>query len=102
MRSMESVYREGSNVSNSNDNNAWMASVLMHGTNFYNFIGRYAWVAAGNKGLRAVVVSEREEPQAVIGSTLHQIAYPEEFGKHKARKDELHEIEHHRGRDILD
>jgi len=76
--------------------------VLMQGTNFYNFIGRYAWVAAGSKGLRAVVVTEREEPQAVIGSTLHQVAFPSEFEKHKGRKGVLHEVEHHRGRDIMD
>ncbi len=89
-------------VSKANDNNAWMASVLMQGTNFYNFIGRYAWVAEGGKGLEAVVVTEREEPQAVIGSTLHRDAYPEEYEKHKARGDLLDEKEHHRGRDILD
>ena len=52
-------------MSKANDNNAWMASVLMQGTNFYNFIGRFAYVAEGGHGLEAVVVTEREEPQAV-------------------------------------
>jgi hypothetical protein len=102
VRATETKYCSDCHVSTANDNNAWMASVLMQGTNFYNFIGRYAWVAAGTKGLRAVVVTEREEPQAVIGSTLHKIAYPEEYEKHQQRKLELHEIEHHRGRDVLD
>ena len=37
-----------------NDNNAWMAQLLMHGTNYLNFIGKYAWVAAGEDGLFGV------------------------------------------------
>ena len=41
-----------------------MAQLLMQGTNYVNFIGRYAWVAAGEHGLHAVVVTEQEEPQA--------------------------------------
>jgi hypothetical protein len=102
VRATETKHCADCHVSKENNNNAWMASVLMQGTNFYNFIGRYAYVAAGGKGLRAVVVTEREEPQAVIGSTLHKVAFPEEFEKHKTRNLELHEIEHHRGRDILD
>ena len=63
-------------VSAANDNNAIMAQLLMQGTNFVNFIGRYCWVAAGEHGFEAVVVTERDEPQAVIGSTLHELAYP--------------------------
>jgi hypothetical protein len=31
-------------VSADDDNNAWLAQVLTLGTNFVNFIGRYAWV----------------------------------------------------------
>ncbi|MBX3278926.1 MAG: hypothetical protein KF868_13055 [Acidobacteria bacterium] len=69
-------------ISRTNDNNAWMAQLLMQGTNFTNFIGRFAYVAAGKHGLQAVVVTERDEPQAVLGSDLHKIAYPEEFEKH--------------------
>ena len=34
-----------------NDNNAIMAQLLMQGTNYVNFIGRYCWVAAGEHGL---------------------------------------------------
>ena len=54
-----------------------MAQLLMQGTNYVNFIGRYCWVAAGEHGLAAVVVTERDEPQAVIGSSLHELAYPD-------------------------
>src|SRR4029450_3701321 len=34
--------------------------------------------------------------------TLHKVAFPSAYAKHKARKDELEEVEHHRGRDVLD
>ncbi len=89
-------------VSKANDNNAWMASVLMQGTNFYNFIGRFAYVAEGGRGLEAVVVTEREEPQAVIGSYLHKVAYPTAYEKHRDGGGLLHDAVHHRGRDVLD
>ena len=36
-----------------NDNNAIMAQLLMQGTNYVNFIGRYCWVAAGEHGFEA-------------------------------------------------
>src|SRR5207302_2957118 len=70
-------------LSKSNDNNAIMAQLLMHGTGYVNFMGRYCWVAAKEHGLHAVVVTEQEEPQAVIGSTLHQLAFPDFFHKHQ-------------------
>ncbi len=37
-------------VSAKEDNNAIMAQLLMQGTNYVNFIGKYAWVAAGEHG----------------------------------------------------
>ena len=83
-------------ISKANDNNAWMAQLLMQGTNFVNFIGRYAWVAAGRHGIHAVVVTERQEPQAVIGSSLHKIAYPEEYEKHVGNGTRLREAYEHR------
>jgi hypothetical protein len=82
-------------VSKANDNNAIMAQLLMQGTNFVNFIGRFAWVATGKHGIHAVVVTERDEPQAVIGSSLHKIAYPEEYKKHVKRGDRLTEAYEH-------
>src|SRR5262245_467884 len=66
-----------------------MAQLLMQGTNFVNFIGRFAWVAAGKHGIHAVVVTERDEPQAVIGSSLHKMAYPDEYEQHTNRGDRL-------------
>jgi hypothetical protein len=82
-------------ASNEKDNNAYMAMVLAQGTNFYNFIGRYAYVASGKGGFDAVAVTEHDEPQAVIGSTLHQIAYPESYRDHEKRGGALSEAYHH-------
>jgi hypothetical protein len=89
-------------LSKNNDNNAIMAQLLMHGTNFTNFMGKYCWVAAGEHGLEAIVVTEQDEPQAVIGSSLHRIAYPERYAKHLEHGLELEHAHEHPGRDILD
>src|SRR5207244_1183739 len=87
-------------VSSQNDNNALMAQLLMHGTNYVNFIGRYCWVAAGEHGLAGVVVTERDEPQAVIGSTLHQLAFPDYYRDHLEHGRRLRYAHEHPGRDI--
>ena len=89
-------------ISRDDDNNAIMAQLLLHGTGYVNFMGRYCWVATGQKGLEAVVVTEREEPQAVIGSTLHQVAFPDYFRRHLERGRVLEQAYHHPGRDVLD
>ena len=77
-----------------------MAQLLMQGTNYVNFIGRYCWVAAGEHGFDAVVVTERDEPQAVIGSTLHKLAFPDYFEKHVEHGRELEHAHEHPGMDI--
>jgi hypothetical protein len=87
-------------LSRDNDNNAWLGSLFMHGTGLVNFIGRYAYVGEGGSGFEAVVVTEREEPQAVIGSRLHELAYPKEYGVHLAQGRVLKEAYGHRG-DVL-
>ena len=89
-------------VSAANDNNAWLAQLVMQGTGTLNLIGRYAWVAAGEEGLHAVTVTEREEPQAVVGSSLHATAYPQRFEKHREHKGVLQHAHEHPGFDILD
>lgn len=89
-------------VSQENDNNAVMAQLLMHGTNYTNFIGRYCWVACGEHGLFAPVVTEATEPQAVIGSSLHRLAYPDFFARHVERGMELEHAHEHPGVDVLD
>jgi len=87
-------------LSRDNDNNAKMAQLLMLGTNFYNFIGRYAYVGEGSSGFSAVAVTERDEPQAVIGSSLHALAYPERFEDFARGGRRLKEVHTHRGHDI--
>lgn len=88
-------------VSKAGDNNAIMAQVLMQGTHAVNFIGRYAWVGEGDAGLQAVAVTEHDEPQAVIGSRLHEIAYPDYFAQHQANGLKLKESYGHEG-SVLD
>ncbi len=85
-----------------NDNNAVMAQLVMQGTGFTNFIGKYCYVAAGDHGFEAVVVTETSEPQAVIGSTLHEIAYPENYHEHVEAGRKLEHSHEHPGRDILE
>ena len=87
-------------LSKAGDNNAILAQLLMQGTNYVNFIGRYCWVASGDHGLNAVVVTERDEPQAVIGSSLHELAYPDNFRKHLEDGGKLKHAHEHSGRDV--
>lgn len=89
-------------VAEKNDNNAIMAQLLMQGTNYLNFIGRYCWVSAGEHGLHAVEVTERDEPQAVIGSHLHRLAFPDRFEKHLENNCELEHEHEHPGVDVSD
>ncbi|MGL5097860.1 MAG: hypothetical protein ACRDD1_19900, partial [Planctomycetia bacterium] len=72
-------------VSSKDDNNAVVAQLLMQGTNFTNLIGRYCWSAAGEHGFFGTIVTERDEPQTVIGSTMHKTAYPDYYKKHLER-----------------
>jgi len=69
-------------------NNAWMAQLLLQGTNFVNFVGFHAYVGLEN-GLVAAQVTEWDEPQAVIGSYLHRYAYPDNYARHLADSREL-------------
>ncbi|MCA9212642.1 MAG: hypothetical protein KDB27_06245 [Planctomycetales bacterium] len=89
-------------LSNSEDNNAVMAQLLMQGTGFTNFIGKYCYVAAGEHGFEAVVVTETTEPQAVIGSSLHRLAYPENYKEHLEHRRMLEHSHEHPGRDIIE
>jgi hypothetical protein len=87
-------------ISSANDNNAWMAQLLMHGTNYLNLVGRYAWVGCGEEGLFGVEVTERDEPQTVIGSSLHSQAFPDRYKKHVENGYKLKVGQEHPGYDI--
>jgi len=88
-------------VSKENDNNAWMAQILMQGTNLVNFMGRYVYVAEGKKGFDAVSVAEHDDPPAVFGSDLQKLVYPEEYEKIEKHHGDLDESDHHGG-NVLD
>jgi hypothetical protein len=78
VRSTETKGCSDCHVSVKNDNNAWLAQLMLQGTNFVNFMGRYVYVAADHS-LDVVVATEHNEPQAVFGSTLQKIAYPSNY-----------------------
>ena len=89
-------------LSKANDNNAWMAQLLGFGTGSVNFFGRYAYVGCGRAGFNAVIWTEATEPQAVIGSHLHQIAYPTNYARHLAAGIKLQDAYEHSGHDVQD
>ena len=89
-------------LSKNNDNNAWMTQLLGFGTGTVNFFGRYAYVGESREGLHAVIWTEPDEPQAVIGSHLHKIAYPDNYRKHLEAGSILKEGHEHSGHDIQD
>jgi hypothetical protein len=89
-------------LSRANDNNAWMAQLLGFGTGTVNFFGRYTYVGEGREGLHAVIWTEPDEPQAVIGSHFHSIAYPANYKKHVEGGAQLREAFEHSGKDIQD
>ncbi|MGA2510751.1 MAG: hypothetical protein ABSG27_10995, partial [Candidatus Acidiferrales bacterium] len=101
VRSKETKACDDCHVSQHDDNNAWMAQVLLQGTNLLNFMGRYIYVADGAKGFDAVAVAEHDEPPAIIGSYLQRLAYPDDYREHVGRGRELKEAYHHPG-NVLD
>lgn len=101
VRTKETKHCTDCHVSEANDNNAKMAQLLTLGTNFVNFIGRFAWVGEGRKGLQAIAVTERDEPQAVFGSHLHKIAYPDEYNQFVKSARTRNESYYHEAEDCL-
>ena len=78
------------------DNNAWLAQAYLLGTGATNFVGMHAWVGRED-GVEAVRVTESDEPQAVLGSRLQELAYPEAHAKFVAGGRQLPEHEAHGG-----
>ena len=97
VRAKETKQCSDCHVSAANDNNAWMAQLLLQGTNFMNFMGRYVYVATGNHGLEAVAVAEHDEPNAIYGSDLQRVAYPDNYRKFVARGRQLQTVYEHPG-----
>ena len=101
VRAKETKRCSDCHVSAQNDNNAWMAQLLLQGTNFMNFMGRYVYVATGNKGFEAIAVAEHDEPEAIYGSDLQRIAYPDDYKKFVEHHRELSAAAEHSG-NVLD
>jgi hypothetical protein len=97
VRAKETRQCSDCHVSDKNDNNAWLAQVMLQGTNFVNFMGRYVYVAATDS-LEAVAVTEHSEPQAVYGSNLHKLAYKDNYEKFVRQDRELKEYYENKGR----
>jgi len=97
VRARETKQCSDCHISSQNDNNAWMAQLLLQGSNLMNFMGRYIYVATGNKGFEAIAVAEHDEPEAIYGSDLHRIAYPDSYKKFVAHGRELHAAAEHSG-----
>jgi hypothetical protein len=64
-------------------------------------MGRYVYVATGKKGLEAVAVAEHDEPEAISGSDLQRIAYPDNYKKFVDHRRELPIASSHEGH-VLD
>ena len=101
VRAKETKTCTSCHVSSAGDNNAWMAQILMQGTNLVNMMGRYVFVAEGSKGFDAVTVAEHDDPPAVFGSDLQRIAYPDNYARFVKHKREIEESDHHSG-NVLD
>ena len=101
VRAKETKQCSDCHVSAANDNNAWMAQLLLQGTNFMNFMGRYIYVATGRKGLEAIPVAEHDEPEAIYGSDLQRIAYPDNYKKFLNHRREISRSYRHEG-NVLD
>ena len=96
VRSTETKTCSDCHVSEKNDNNAWLAQLMLQGTNFVNFMGRYVYIAADHS-LDVVVATEPTDPQAVFGSTLHKIAYPSNYERFTRGGNELKTFYEHVG-----
>ena len=101
VRAKETKQCSDCHVSAAKDNNAWVAQLLLQGTNFMNFMGRYVFVATGKEGFEAIAVAEHDEPEAIYGSDLQRVAYPDNFKKFVAHNRELSAVAAHEG-NILD
>ena len=72
-------------ISEAGDNNAVISQVLGLGAKAYDFLGRYAMVATGEKGIEAVqVASTADFPSPIIGSNMHRITEPDAYREHFA------------------
>jgi hypothetical protein len=60
-------------------------------------MGRYIFVATGKHGFEAITVAEHDEPEAIYGSDLQGLAYPDNYKKFVAGKRQLEPVAEHEG-----
>ena len=101
VRSHETRTCTDCHVSRDNNNNAWLAQVTLLGGGFMNFMGRYIYVANGNKGYTAVAVAKHDEPPAIIGSDYQRVVYPDDYARFQKKGSQLSEGYEHAGK-VLD
>ncbi|HEY5328482.1 MAG TPA: multiheme c-type cytochrome [Acidobacteriaceae bacterium] len=89
-------------VATAGDNNAWMSQLLVEGTNFLNFMGKYIYVANGSKGFSAVPVAASTEPPVIAGSDFQKLAYPDDYKKFVAGGRQIRTAYEHGGDEVLD
>lgn len=100
VRKTETRTCDDCHISANEDNNAWLAQTYLLGTNAVGFMGHFAYVGTGHNGFEAVQVTEWYEPQAVIGSNLHRIAWPKNYEHHVGHDRELAVHHHHGGKNV--
>ncbi len=66
-----------------------------------NFMGRYVYVATAKHGFEAIAVAEHDEPEAIFGSDLQRIAYPDNYKNFLQHHRELSAAAEHSG-NVLD
>src|SRR5256885_6033883 len=64
-------------------------------------MGRYAECATGKKGFQAIALAEPDEPEAIYGSDLQPIAYPDNYKNFLNHHRELNAAAEHPG-NVLD
>ena len=101
VRSKETKGCTDCHVSAAGDNNAWMSQLLVQGTNFLNFFGKYVYVAGDKGGFAAVPVAASTEPPVITGSDFQKLAYPDDYKKFVAGGRLLKTAYTHEG-DVLD
>ena len=95
VRKTETKTCDDCHLSDAGDNNAILSQLLLMGTGFVNFVGYHAYVGEAG-AFEAVQVTEWDEPQAVIGSYLHEFAYPDWYSNHQANDRQLGVAHSHR------
>ena len=102
VRATETRQCSDCHVSRGGDNNAWMAQLLVQGTNFLNFMGKYIFVAQGDKGFSAIPVAESTEPPAILGSDFQKLAYPSNYAHFVTAGSTIPNHIQHDGNEVLD